>query len=76
MYNLRSIGKMMIKCFLLTGNNDKIDPYVAEIKVYLLIIILHISHFNAPKSVLYIETLAASQQITLSRSMMSRKKVG
>ena len=71
MYNLRSTGKMMIKCSLSTGNINKIDPCTAGIETYLPIIVIHLRHFNASKRFLYIKNSAASQQIILNKSVIS-----
>ena len=63
-----------MRCSLLAGSIDKIDPCTTGIEVYLPTIILHLCNFNAPKSILCMENLAASQQIILIRSVMSQKR--
>ena len=54
-YNQRLIEKIM-RYFLLIGNIDKINLYVAGIKVYLCCLSCHIGqkHFNVLESALYI----------------------
>lgn len=55
MYNLRVIRKIMMRYLLSIGNIiDEINLYVIGIEMHFLIIILHLSYLNIPKSVLYI----------------------
>lgn len=75
MYNPRPIGKI-VRCFLSTGSIDGISLCAGSIEVQLYHLVLHIGqkHFNALKSVLYVEKSAVGQVITFNKSVMSRKR--
>ena len=70
MYNLKPIRKM-IRCSLPIGNIDRIDLYIATIKVQLCPLIFYLVHLMALKNVFYIEQLAVNKQIILSRSVIT-----
>lgn len=63
-----------MKYFLPISNINKINQYMANIKVHLPIIVLYLGRFNALKSVLSMEKSAAGQQIIFNKSMMSQKR--
>ena len=64
----------MIRYFLPTNNIDKIDLCVAGIEVHFHYLAPHIDqkHFNAWKSILYVEKSAVGQVITLNKSVINR----
>lgn len=71
MYNLRPIGRM-IRCSLLTGNINKIDLYMASIKVHLYHFALYIGqkYLNVLKSTLYVKKLVVGQVIIFNKSVI------
>lgn len=73
MYKLKLIGKRMMRYFLPTNNINKINLYVAGIKVYLYHLAPHIGqkHFNILKSILYMEKSAIGQLIIFNKIVMS-----
>ena len=73
-YNVMSIGRIIIRCFLSTSSINKIDLYAASIELQISTIILDFGHSNPPKSILYMEKLVAGQQIILNRSVRRRKR--
>lgn len=62
----------MIKYFLLISNINKIDLYVAGIKIYFYYFAFHISqkHFNILKSILCIKNLIINQIIIFNKSVI------
>lgn len=60
-----------MKHSLSTSSINKANLCAAGIKVHLPIIVLHIHYFKIPKSILYIEKFATSQQITPNMIVIS-----
>ncbi len=60
-----------MRCSLPTGSINEIDLCAANIEIHFSTIVLHLGHFNAPKSVLNMEKSAASQQIILNKNIMN-----
>lgn len=74
-FKLRVIGNIT-RCFLSTGNIDKIDRCMAGIEVHLQHLVSHISqkYFNILKSALCVENLVVSQVMRLNKSVIIQKK--
>lgn len=64
----------MIRCFLPTGNINKIDLCMASIEVHLFIIILYLGYFYAISNVFCAKKLAIGQQIIFNSSIITQKR--